>query len=268
MRVAALGVLAASVVLAAAGAGSGAPPAPAALGVRVVSTLPHDTEAFTEGLELDGDRLLESTGLVGRSSLRVLDPASGRLLRRRPLPTRVFGEGLTVVGDRILVLTWRDRSALLYDRETLRLLRRLPYREEGWGICFDGTRVVTSDGSSTLTFRDPQSLRPLRRVRVTVGGPAATRAGLAAGPVDRLNELECVGRQVYANVWQTDLLVRIDAASGQVTAVVRAGGLLRPDEAERVDVLNGIAYDAGRRLFLLTGKLWPRLFAVRLVARG
>lgn len=267
MRAAALGVLAACGVLAAAGAGAGAPAAPVALGVRVVSALPHDTEAFTQGLELDGDRLLESTGLVGRSSLRVVDPSSGAVVRRRPLPAAVFGEGLTVVGDRILVLTWRDRTALLYDRDTLRLVRRLPYREEGWGACFDGARVVTSDGSSTLTFRDPRSLHPLRRVRVTVGGPAATRAGLPIGPVQRLNELECVGRRVYANVWQTDLIVRIEAASGRVSAVVRADGLLRPDERGRVDVLNGIAYDRGRRLFLLTGKLWPRLFVVRLVPR-
>ena len=242
--------------------------APAALRVEVVRSLPHDPGAFTQGLELSNGRLLESTGLYGRSSLRELDPRTGRVLRSRPLAPGLFGEGLTVVGGRVLQLTWRERRALVWERRTLRRTGTLRYPGEGWGACFDGRSVVVSDGSSRLSFRDPRTFRLLRRVRVVVGGSERARAGLPRGPVARLNELECVGRSVYANVWQTDAIVRIDAATGVVTAVVDASGLLSPAEAEGTDVLNGIAHDPGRGLFLVTGKLWPRLFEVRLVPRA
>jgi glutaminyl-peptide cyclotransferase len=241
--------------------------APVPLAVEVVRTFPHDPGAFTQGLELDRGLLVEGTGLYGRSSVRRVERGTGRVLRHRLLAPKLFGEGLTVVGDRIVQLTWRERVALVHDRATLRRRGSFRLDGEGWGICFDGRRLVTSDGTATLTFRDPRSFRPLRRVRVAVDGPARVLAGLEPGPVERLNELECVRGAVYANVWQTDLIVRIDAASGRVTAVVDAGGLLHPDEAEAADVLNGIAYDAGRRVFLLTGKLWPRLFEVRFVPR-
>lgn len=242
--------------------------APAALAVEVVRTLPHDPGAFTQGLELDRGRLVEGTGLYGSSSVRRVERSTGRVLQQRGLAPTLFGEGLTVVGDRIVQLTWRERIALVHDRKTLRRRGSFRLDGEGWGICFDGRRLVTSDGTAILTFRDPVSFRSLRRVRVEVDGPPWILAGLAPGLVGRLNELECVGTSVYANVWQTDLIVRIDAASGRVTAVVDASGLLRPDEAEAADVLNGIAYDGGRRLFLLTGKLWPRLFEVRFVPRA
>jgi glutaminyl-peptide cyclotransferase len=256
-----------ALALAGSGSGSGAEASPRALGVEVVRTLPHDPTAFTQGLELDGTRLLESTGLLGRSSLRLVERATGRVLRKRELGAELFGEGLTVVGDRIHQLTWRNGVALVYDRRSLRPLRTIRYAGEGWGICYDGRRLVTSDGSDVLTFRDPVSFRPLGRVRVTVGGSGAVRAGLPRGPVDELNELECVGRSVYANVWHSDAIVRIDAATGRVTAVVVAAGLLTPDEAESADVLNGIAFDPQRRVFLLTGKHWPHVFEVRLVPR-
>ena len=172
-----------------------------------------------------------------------------------------------MAGDRVWQLTWREGVARVYARNGLRLLRTVPYDGEGWGICFDGRRLVTSDGSSRLAFRDPVSFRVLRRVRVTLDGPARVRAGLAAGAVERLNELECVGGSVYANVWQTDLIVRIDPGSGRVSAVIDASGLLPPAAAAAADVLNGIAYDPARKLFLLTGKLWPRLYEVRLAPR-
>jgi glutaminyl-peptide cyclotransferase len=268
-RLFAFAALAACTALAAAGSApvsAGATP-PAALGVEVVRVLPHDPGAFTQGLELDRGLLVEGTGLYGRSSVRRVERVTGRVVRHRSLAPKLFGEGLTVVGDRIVQLTWRERVALVHDRATLRRRGAFRLAGEGWGICFDGRRLVTSDGTATLTFRDPRSFRPLRRVEVGVDGPPRVLAGLAPGPVERLNELECVGGSVYANVWQTDLIVRIDAASGRVTAVVDAAGLLPPGEAERADVLNGIAFDAKQRVFLLTGKLWPRLFEVRSVPR-
>jgi glutaminyl-peptide cyclotransferase len=254
-------------LLAGSGTATPADTTPEALRVKVLRSFPHDPAAFTQGLELDGARLIESTGLHGRSSLREVVPSTGTVLRRHDLPSRLFGEGVTVAGDRIVQLTWREGIGLVYERETFRPLRTFPYAGEGWGICFDGRHLVTSDGSAVLTFRDPSSYRAVRRVTVTAGGSARARAGLPQGPVELLNELECVGRSVYANVWHTDLIVRIDPATGQVRAVIDASGLLVPSVAERADVLNGIAYDRKRRTFLLTGKLWPRLFEVRFVAR-
>ncbi|HEU0337039.1 MAG TPA: glutaminyl-peptide cyclotransferase, partial [Gaiellaceae bacterium] len=233
-RLLTLAALASGAVLATGGAApvSAAGSTPVALGVQVVRALPHDPDAFTQGLELDRGRLVEGTGLYGRSSVRRVERSTGRVLRQRRLAPTLFGEGLTVVGDRIVQLTWRERVALVHDRASLRRRGSFRLDGEGWGICFDGRRLVTSDGTPTLTFRDPATFRPLRRVRVEVDGPQRVLAGLPPGPVERLNELECVRGSVYANVWQTDLIVRIDAATGRVTAVVDAGGLLRPDEAE------------------------------------
>jgi glutamine cyclotransferase len=263
----ALGVSLAWLALTGALVAAPASSSPLALRVEVVRVLPHDARAFTQGLELDRGRLIESTGLYGQSTIREVDRETGRVLRSRRLPPRLFGEGATVVGDLVWQLTWREGIARVYARDGLRLLRTVPYPGEGWGACFDGRRLVTSDGSARLAFRDPVSFRVLRRVRVTVGGPEHVRAGLPAGAVRRLNELECVGRSVYANVYTTDTIVRIDPASGRVTAVIDASGLLTPEEAGEANVLNGIAHDPERGVFLLTGKLWPRLFEVRLVPR-
>jgi glutaminyl-peptide cyclotransferase len=234
-----------------------------ALGVEVVRSSPHDRRAFTEGLVLDGARLYESTGLYGRSELRELDRRTGRVRRLRRLPRSQFGEGLALVGSRLFQLTYREGVANVFDRATFRRVGTRRYRGEGWGLCYDGSRLVQSNGSSSLIFRDPATFRALRRVEVVVGGSARARAGLAAGPVEGLNELECVGDRVYANVYHTDLIVEIDAATGRVTAVIDASGLLAEHERDGVDVLNGIAFVPERRTFLLTGKYWPRLFEVR-----
>lgn len=238
-----------------------------ALGVEVVRSSPHDRRAFTEGLVLDGGRLYESTGLYGSSELREVDRRTGRVRRLRRLPPSQFGEGLALVGSRLFQLTYREGVANVFDRATFRRVGTRRYRGEGWGLCYDGSRLVQSDGSSWLTFRDPASFRVLGRVQVVVRGPARARAGLAAGTVRFLNELECVGARVYANVWHTDLIVEIDPATGRVTAVIDASGLLAEDERDGVDVLNGIAFAPERGTFLLTGKYWPRLFEVRFVPR-
>jgi glutaminyl-peptide cyclotransferase len=229
--------------------------APERLKVKVLSTRPHDAGAYTQGLLFHGGSLFESTGLYGRSSLREVNPETGEVKRKVDLPRQYFGEGLAVAGDRLIQLTWQEQKAFLYRLADLQPAGELRYDGEGWGLCWDGSRLVMSDGSDRLTFRDAQTFAVLGEVRVTLGGR----------PVDQLNELECVEGAVYANVWQTDDIVRIDPASGKVTAVIDASGLLAPGERWRAEVLNGIAWDPARKTFLLTGKLWPKMFEVTFV---
>lgn len=226
------------------------------LRVEVVESYPHDPEAFTQGLVLSGGRLFESTGLVGKSSLREVDVKSGRVLRKVEVPAPYFAEGLALVGSTLFQLTWQNGQAFTYDAASFARNGQFDYTGEGWGLCHDGRDMVMSDGSSRLTFRGTETFRPVREVVVRMNG----------APLERLNELECVGPDVYANVWMTDTIVRIDAMSGEVTAAIDASGLLAPQERLGVDVLNGIAYDPSDGSFLLTGKLWPRLFRVRFVA--
>ncbi|OZM82542.1 glutaminyl-peptide cyclotransferase [Pseudonocardia sp. MH-G8] len=220
---------------------------------EVLAELPHDPDAFTQGLEFAPDgALYEGTGRAGRSQLRELDPATGEVLRSVPLPGELFGEGITVVDDRIWQLTWTDGVALEWDRAGFTLRREVPIEGEGWGLCRDGDRLVRSDGTDRLRFHDPDTFAETGSVQVTLHGE----------PVTELNELECVDGQVWANVWQTDRIVRIDPGDGRVTAEVDAAGLLDADRRADTDVLNGIAA-AGDGEYLLTGKLWPVTFRVR-----
>jgi glutamine cyclotransferase len=239
-----------------AGCAAAAPaPAPAVERLRptVLAEIPHDTDAFTQGLELAPDgALYEGTGRAGRSELRELDPGTGAVLRAVPLPGDLFGEGITVVGDRIWQLTWQDGVALEWDRTGLALLREVPMDGEGWGLCRDGDRLVRSDGTDRLRFHDPDSFTETGSVAVTLDGE----------PVTEINELECVDGQVWANIWRTDRIVRIDPADGRVTAVADASGLLDDGRRADADVLNGIAALGGDE-YLLTGKLWPSSFRVR-----
>ena len=225
-----------------------------ALRAETVHTYPHDPEAFTQGLVLDGSVLYESTGLEGRSSLRRVDLQTGRVLAMTRLPDEVFGEGLAQLPGTLIQLTWKHGMALLYDPQTLALQRRVPYRGEGWGLCYDGASVVMSDGSDRLTWRRPDTFEIQRTAQVTLDG----------SPLDKLNELECVNGNVYANVWHTDMIVHVDAASGRVIDRIDASGLFASDQREAV--LNGIAHDPADGLFYITGKLWPRLFKVRFVS--
>ncbi|PXY30970.1 glutaminyl-peptide cyclotransferase [Prauserella muralis] len=229
---------------------------PVRMRAEVLEALPHDPEAFTQGLELSGGTLYEGTGLVGRSTVRA-GPVGEEPDVVVSLPEPLFGEGITVVGDRVWQLTWRSGIAVERDATTLRERRRVGYTGEGWGLCHQRgrDRLVMSDGSSVLTFRDPATFAETGTVRVTDG----------AEPVDQLNELECVGDAVYANVWQTDEIVRIDPSSGAVTARIDASGLLDPAERQNADVLNGIAATGRDGQFLVTGKLWPKMFRVRFV---
>lgn len=221
---------------------------------EVLGELSHDPTAWTQGLEISGGVLYEGTGRVGHSQLRELDMATGELRRAASLPDELYGEGITVVDDRIWQLTWRDGVALEWDRATLRLLRQVPIEGEGWGLCRDGDRLVRSDGTARLRFHHPSTFTEVGSVAVTLNGE----------PVSALNELECVAGQVWANVFQTDRLVRIDPSDGRVTAVVDAVGLLDGRRRAGANVLNGIAA-AGEDEFLLTGKYWPATFRVRFV---
>lgn len=239
-------------------AGAGAGPLPPSPPVRVLAAHPHDVQAFTQGLLFADGRLYESTGLYGRSELREVEPASGRVLRRVTLPADQFGEGLALAGERLVQLTWREQGAWLWSRRNFAPLGRLAYRGEGWGLTWDGQAFVQSDGSAALQFRAAADFRALRTLAVTRQGR----------PVPYLNELEWAEGAIYANVWQSDEILRIDPASGEVTGSWDAAGLLEPGERERADVLNGIAWDPGRRVFYVTGKLWPRLFEVELAAPG
>jgi glutamine cyclotransferase len=234
------------------------------LTVRVVRRYPHDPEAWTQGLVWQDGKLWESTGLVGRSSLRRVDLETGVPEEQAPLPPEVFGEGLALVGGRLVQLTWQDGRAFWWDPSGLALLTEKRYDGEGWGLAWDGARLIQSDGTSRLTWRDPQSFAPLGHLQVTLDGR----------PFGRLNELELVDGALWANVWPTDDIVRIDPATGRVTARVDASALSR-EAAQlaagtglRVDALNGIAWRPESRTFLLTGKWWPVLFEVEMIPAG
>ena len=214
----------------------------------------RNQRAFTQGLEVVDGALYESTGLVGQSSVQELDPATGAVRRRVNLEHDLFGEGLTAAGSRLYQLTWQNHVVLVYDRASLREVTRFANPNEGWGICFDGKRLVLSDGSSRLTFRDAGTFADL-------GGVDVARAGEA---VTRLNELECVDGKVFANVWRTSTIVVIDPTSGHVTAQIDASGLVPSSVTDPNDVLNGIA-SVGDGKFIVTGKRWPSLFVVTLI---
>jgi glutaminyl-peptide cyclotransferase len=235
-----------------------APKAPRAaerLSVRVIAEYPHDPASFTQGLLVHDGALYESTGRYGVSKLRRLDPVTGEVTAERDLPARLFGEGLALAGDRLVQITWQEGVALLWNAASFEPLGELSYRGEGWGLTFDGERLVMSDGGPALVFRDPATFEETGRVDVTFEGE----------PVERLNELEWVDGAVWANIWGSETIVRIDPASGAVTGSADLSpllGRLPPEESEGIDVLNGIAWWPEHGTFLVTGKLWPRLFEV------
>ncbi len=220
--------------------------------ITVLDTIPHDTGAFTQGFELDGDRLYESTGLIGQSTLRELDPETGAVLRSI-LVDDVFAEGLTIVDGEAIQLTWTEGIAYRYDVETFELLETHTYDTQGWGLCDDGDVLRMSDGTPTLQTRDIDTFELLETVEVTFNGAL----------VERINELECVNGSVWANIWQTPLIVEIDPETG-VVATVLNGDDLRPESTvdDSGAVLNGIAHDAATDTWLLTGKRWPIVYRV------
>ncbi|CAN5575110.1 glutaminyl-peptide cyclotransferase [soil metagenome] len=227
---------------------------------EVIDRFDHDPSAFTQGLLYYDGRLFESTGIRGRSSLREVALETGEVVRRLELDERYFGEGLARVGERLIQLTWREGLAFVYDLETFNQVGRFRYEGEGWGLCYDGEALWMSDGSATLYRRDAATFEVTGRLEVTLRG----------SPLERLNELACVGDYVYANVWQADTIVQIDQRSGKVVSEIDASGLLTAEERAALGpdaVLNGIAYNPSTETFYLTGKLWPALFEVRFVER-
>jgi len=225
------------------------------LRVQVLATLPHDPTMYTEGLEIHNGVLYESSGLLGQSRLRTTAPSSGTVLREAALPAPLFGEGLTVTDARLWQLSWTNGTAIDRDPATLVQRRQVSYKGEGWGLCHDESRLVMSDGSDRLTFRDPVTFAPLGQLDVRLDGE----------PVRALNELECTGGAIWANVFPTERILRIDPRTGVVTGVVDASGLLSTQPQADGDVLNGIAAIPGTDEFLITGKHWPVLFRVRFV---
>jgi glutaminyl-peptide cyclotransferase len=223
---------------------------------RVVKTYPHDKTAFTQGLEYRDGFLYEGTGLVGRSSLRKVRLDTGEVVQSFAVPQPFFGEGITVLPQQILQLTWQSQTGFVYDKATFRVLKSFTYPGEGWGMTNDGKQIYMSDGTAQIRVWDSATLKETRRITVTDGGK----------PVTALNELEFVRGEILANVWQTDRIARISPADGKVLGWIDLSGIL--PKAERVNsdaVLNGIAYDAATDRLFVTGKLWPKLFEIRLL---
>lgn len=229
-------------------------PPPARWDVEVVRAYPHDPRAYTQGLVFDAGELVEGTGLYGESTLRRVALESGRVLQSVPLPKNLFGEGIAVWGGQIFQLTWRNQIALVYDRATLRELRRLRYSGEGWGLTHDGVNLILSDGSATLRFLDPKTFRVVRQIMVRSGGRR----------VANLNELEYVRGEILANIWYRDYVARIDPATGEVRGWIDLRNVI-PAGLDREQCANGIAYDAEHDRLFVTGKNWPQLFEIRLV---
>jgi glutamine cyclotransferase len=224
-------------------------------GYRVLATYPHDSEAFTEGLVFLGGYLYEGTGLNGRSSIRQQNLTTGEVLRTASLPQQYFGEGITILGGQVYQLTWQSHIGFVYDLN-FTPIREFDYTTEGWGLTHNGSHLIMSDGTSNLYFLDPETLSVVDYVQVHDGNAS----------VVKLNELEYIKGEVWANVWQTDLVVRISPSDGRVLGWIDLSGLLNPQETlPTVDVLNGIAYDAAEDRILVTGKFWPTIFCIELI---
>lgn len=222
---------------------------------EVVNTYPHDPGAFTQGLVFLDGVLFESTGLNGQSSLRKVDLKTGGVLKKIDVPAEYFAEGLAVLGDKAYQLTWQSHKGFVYDRDSFQLEKEFSYDGEGWGLATDGQWLILSDGTDQIRFLDPATFAVKRTIAVRFQG----------NPVNQLNELEYVKGEIFANVWQSDFVVRIDPASGRVTGVIDFTSLLAPqDRTPQTDVLNGIAYDPATDRLFVTGKRWPKLFEVRL----
>jgi glutamine cyclotransferase len=222
---------------------------------RVVHVYPHDPQAFTQGLVYLDGFLYEGTGLNGRSTIRKVRLENGEVVQIEKIDQQYFGEGIAVKGDTLYELTWQAEIGFLYDRATFKRKGTFSYQGEGWGLTHDGTRLIMSDGSAFLRFLDSTTQKELSRIQVKDG----------TTPVANLNELEYVKGEVLANVWQTHRIARISPKTGRVIGWIDLDGLLNPREAQEADVLNGIAYDATSDRLFVTGKLWPKLFEIKVL---
>lgn len=233
------------------------PPEPRLLhmyGYHVVRTYPHDPWAFTQGLQYVDGFLYEGTGLNGSSSIRRVKLETGEVVQRRDVARAYFGEGITVWKTDLIQLTWQSNVAFVYDRKTFAPRRIFKYKGEGWGLTHDGTDLIMSDGTDELRVLDPLTFAERRRIKVTAVGT----------PLRHLNELEYMKGEILANVWTTDLVARVSPDTGRVTGYIDLRGLLTPAEQRSVDVLNGIAYDEKNDRLFVTGKLWPKVFEIKI----
>jgi glutamine cyclotransferase len=226
-------------------------------GYSIVRVFPHDPDAFTQGLQYVDGLLYEGTGLNGRSSIRKVRLETGEVIQKRDLDAAHFGEGITVWNTDLIQLTWQSNIAFVYDKTTFASRRTYKYAGEGWGLTHDGTNLIMSNGSDELRVLDPTTFAIKRRIKVTAAGR----------PLGNLNELEFMNGEILANVWQTDSVARVAAESGRVLGYIDLRGLLSPAERASVDVLNGIAYDGEHDRLFVTGKLWPKLFEIKIVGR-
>jgi glutaminyl-peptide cyclotransferase len=226
--------------------------------VEVVHTYPHDASAFTEGLFYLNGYLYESTGLEAHSTIRKVRLETGEVVQKLDVPAQYFGEGIVNWRGHLISLTWKSQVGFVFDLETLKLQRQFQYEGEGWALTRNDKQLIMSDGTAELRFLDPKTLKETGRVQVTLDGKA----------LRNVNELEWVKGEIFANVWQTNWIVRIDPGSGHVVGAINCAGLLKQADivAGRTDVLNGIAYDAKNDRLFVTGKNWPKLFEIRLRA--
>ncbi len=223
--------------------------------VEVVQAFPHDPAAFTQGLIWSDGALYEGTGQYGKSSLRRVDLQSGRVELAVPTDPKIFGEGIAELDGRIYQLTWENHFGLIYDRQTFQIVGSFRYAGEGWGLATDGEQLIMSDGSSTLRFLDPGTFAVARRV--IVRGPGGT--------VDKLNELEFVNGEIYANVWYSDRIARISPKDGRLLGWIDCSQVYPASRRGREEVLNGIAWDPEQERLFITGKNWPKLYEIKVV---
>jgi glutaminyl-peptide cyclotransferase len=222
---------------------------------EVIKAYPHDPEAYTQGLVFHQDVLFESTGLNGRSSIRKVDLPTGKVLKKVDLSPQFFGEGLALLNGRAYQLTWQSQRGFIYDLTEFGLINTFSYTGEGWGLTHDGRSLIMSDGTPRIRFLNPDNFAVERVINVSDGSV----------PISQINELEYIKGEIYANIYLTERIARIDPQSGKVTAWINLSGLLSPEDRTRpVDVLNGIAYDEARDRLFVTGKYWPKLFEIKL----
>lgn len=227
---------------------------------KVVHVYPHDLDAFTQGLIWADGHLYESTGRHGSSSVRMVDLSTGKVLREYDLPREYFGEGLTDWGNTLVQVTWRSQKGFVYDRATLKLIRTFEYQGEGWGLTHDQNELIMSDGTPYIRFFDPKTFAETHRIQVV---------DEANSPVDNINELEFVRGEIYANIWHSDEILRISPKTGNILGRIDLGGIIDQRELQDDDaVLNGIAYDQAQDRLFVTGKLWPKLFEIKVVERN
>jgi len=231
---------------------------PEQYGYRVVHTYPHDITAYTQGLAYEDGILYESTGQRGESTLRKVKLETGELIESLNLPPNLFGEGACILGDKIIQLTWTSKVGFVYDKESFRVINRIEYPTQGWGLTTNGEQLIMSDGSHIIYFLEPEYFTELSRIEVFDHEKAITN----------LNELEYIDGKIYANVYQTDFIVVIEPETGRVLSRIDLKGLLQPEDVhDRIDVLNGIAYDPENKRLFVTGKRWPKLYEIHLVKK-